>query len=94
VPKGGLQFWHLVVIVLLAAMLGTALGDILGKVFADGPVGQLLAAGVQVGTTAPWNLPWNLDIKVLQLTLGLSLRFTVLGTLGAGVALIVFFRRV
>jgi hypothetical protein len=90
VPKGGLQFWHLVVIVLLAAMLGTALGDILGKVFADGPVGQLLAAGVQVGTTAPWNL----DIKVLQLTLGLSLRFTVLGTLGAGVALIVFFRRV
>jgi hypothetical protein len=90
VPKGGLQFWHLVVIVLLAAMLGTALGDILGKVFDDGPVGQFLAAGVQVGTTAPWNL----DLKVLQLTLGLSLRFTVLGTIGAGVALIVFFRRV
>jgi len=90
VPKGALQFWHLVVIVLLAAMLGTALGDILGKVFADGPIGHLLAAGVQVGTTAPWNL----DIKVLQLTLGLSLRFTVLGTIGAGVALIVFFRRV
>lgn len=89
-PKGGLQFWHLVVIVLLAAMLGTALGDILGNLFADGPIGQLLAAGVQVGTTAPWSL----DIKVLQLTLGLSLRFTVLGTLGAGVALIVFFRRV
>ena len=89
-PKGSLQFWHLVVIDLLAAMLGTALGDILGKVFADGPIGDLLAAGVQVGTTAPWNL----DIKVLQLTLGLSLRFTVLGTLGAGVALIVFFRRV
>jgi hypothetical protein len=90
VPKGGLQFWHLVVIVLLAAMLGTALGDILGRVFEDGPVGRLLSAGIQVGTTAPWSL----DIKVLQLTLGLSLRFTVLGTLGAGVALIVFFRRV
>ncbi len=89
-PKGGLQFWHLVVIVLLAAMLGTALGDILGKVVADGPVGRLLSAGVRVGTTTPWNL----DIKVVQLTLGLSLRFTVLGTIGAGVALVVFFRRV
>ena len=89
-PKGGLQFWHLVVIVLLAAMLGTALGDILGSVFGDGQVGRLLSASVQVGTTEPWNL----DIKVLQLTLGLSLRFTVLGTIGAVVALIVFFRRV
>ncbi|HET6277332.1 MAG TPA: DUF4321 domain-containing protein [Candidatus Polarisedimenticolia bacterium] len=89
-PKGGLQFWHLVVIVLLAAMLGTALGDILAQLFADGPVGRLLLAGVQVGTTAPWNV----DIKVLQLTLGLSLRFTVLGTIGAAVALVVFFRRV
>lgn len=89
-PKGGLRFWHLVVIVLLAAMLGTALGDILGKVFADGPVGRFMAAGVRVGTTAPWDL----DIKVLQLTLGLSLRFTVLGTIGAALALVVFFRRV
>jgi len=89
-PKGGLQFWHLVVIVLLAAMLGTALGDILGKVFADGPVGRFLAAGVQVGTTAPWSL----DLKVLQLTLGLSLRFTVLGALGSAAALVIFFRRV
>ena len=89
-PKGGLQFWHLVVIVLLAAMLGTALGDILGKVVPDGPIERLLEAGVQVGTAAPWTL----DIKVLQLTLGLSLRFTVLGTIGAGVALVVFFRRV
>lgn len=89
-PKGGLQFWHLVVIVLLAAMLGTALGDILGNVFGDGPVGRLLSAGVRVGTTAPWDL----DLRVLQLTLGLSLRFTVLGTLGAIVALIVFFRRI
>jgi hypothetical protein len=90
VPKGGLQFWHLVVIVLLAAMLGTALGDILGKVFPEGEIGRLLAAGIRVGTTSPLDL----DIKVLQLTLGFSLRFTILGAIGAGVALVIFFRRV
>ena len=89
-PKGGLQFWHLVVIVLLAAMLGTALGDILGKVFANGPVGDFLSAGIRVGTT----LPWDLDLRVMHLTLGLSLRFTVLGTISAGIALLIFFRRV
>jgi hypothetical protein len=90
VPKGGLQFWHLVLIVLLAAMLGTALGDILGKALPEGPIGRLLSAGVRVGTT----VPWDVDIQVLQLTLGLNLRITVLGTLGAGMALVIFFRRV
>ena len=89
-PKGGLQFWHLVVIVLLAAMLGTALGDILAKIFPDGPAGRFLTAGVRVGTTSPWDL----DIKVAQLTIGAALRLTVLGALSACAALLVFFKRV
>ena len=89
-PKGGLQFWHLVVIVLLAAMLGTAAGDVLGKILPEGPIGRFLSAGVRIGTITPWDL----DVRVLHLTLGLSLRVTVLGTLAAGIALIAFFRRV
>jgi Domain of unknown function (DUF4321) len=87
--RGGLRFWHLVVIVLLAAMLGTAIGDILGKAFPEGAAGRFLSAGVRIGTSAPWDL----DLRVVQLTVGLGLRLTMLGGVGAAVALVLFFRR-
>jgi uncharacterized protein DUF4321 len=89
VPKGGLQFWHLLVIVLLAAMFGTAVGDILGKIFPDGAVGRFFAAGYRIGT----NSPLDLDLRVLQITLGAVVRVSILGVAGAGVALLVFLRR-
>ncbi len=88
-PRGGLQFWHLVVIVLLAAMLGTALGDILGKAFPDGPLGRFVSAGVRVGMSPAWDL----DLRVVQVTFGVVLRLTILGALGAAIALVIFFRR-
>ncbi len=88
-PKGGLQFWHLLVIVLLAAMFGTVAGDILAKTFPDGAVGRFFAAGYRIGTTSPHDL----DLRVLQITLGAAVRVTVLGVAGAGVALVIFLRR-
>jgi hypothetical protein len=88
-PKGGLQFWHLLVIVLLAAMLGTAIGDLAGKAFPDSGVGRVLAAGVTLGTGGPWTL----DLRVITLTAGASLRLSLLGGLGAAGALVLFYRR-
>ncbi len=88
--RGGLRFWHLLVIILLAALLGTALSDLLAKTFPDGFPGRFFAAGVNLGTTAPWSL----DLRVAQITCGISLRLTALGALGAGLAGILFFRRV
>ena len=88
-PKGGLQFWHLVVIVLLASMLGTVVGDILAKTFPEGAVGRFFSAGLRVGTTSPLDL----DLRVLQVTIGAVIRVSVLGVLGAGVALVIFLRR-
>ncbi len=87
--RSGLQFWHLVVIVLLASMLGTALGDILGKAFPDSAAGRFLSAGITVGTTSPWDL----DLRVVTLTAGIVLRLTVMGAAAAIAALVVFFRR-
>ena len=89
-PRSGLQFWHLVVIILLAAMLGTALGDIIGRAIPESALGRFLSAGVAVGTSAPWDL----DLRVVNLTLGFSLRLTILGAAGAAGAVILFFRRV
>ena len=88
--RSGLQFWHLVVIVLLAGMLGTALGDIFGKAFPDSAAGRFLSAGITVGTTTPWDL----DLRVVTLTAGAVLRLTVLGAAAAIAALVVFFRRI
>jgi len=89
VARAGLQFWHLVVIVLLAGMLGTALGDIFGKAFPDSAAGRFLSAGITVGTTTPWDL----DLRVVTLTAGVVLRLTVLGAAAAIAALVIFFRR-
>jgi len=87
--RSGLQFWHLVVVVLLAGMLGTATGDLLAKVFPESSVARLLSAGVPIGTGSPWDL----DLRVVTLTLGVVLRLTVLGAAAAIAALILFFRR-
>jgi len=88
--RGGLRFWHLLVIILLAALLGTALSDLLCKTFPEGFAGRLFSAGVTIGTTSPWDL----DLRVVQVTFGIGVRLTLLGALGAGLAGIVFFRRV
>lgn len=88
--RPGLRFWHLVVIVLLAGMLGTALGDIVGKAFPESAAGRVLSAGITVGTSAPWDL----DLRVLTLTGGIILRLTVLGAAAALAALVLFFRRI
>jgi len=88
-PRTGLQFWHLVIIVLLAAMAGTALGDLLGKAFPDTAFGRFMSAGVTFGTSTPLEL----EFRVVTLTTGVVLRLTVLGALASLAALIVFFRR-
>ena len=88
--RGGLRCWHLLVIVLLAAMIGTALGDLLAKALPGWQAAELLSAGVQVGTSAPLDL----DLKVAQITFGLGLRLTVMGGLLAALALLLFVRRV
>jgi len=88
-PRTGLQFWHLIVIVLLAGMLGTTAGDVIAKVFPDSAVSRFLSAGVTIGTRSPWDL----DLRVVTLTAGVVLRLTVLGAAAAVAALVLFFRR-
>lgn len=84
-----LRFWHLVVIVVLAAMVGTALGDVLLNAFPGSPAIAFLAQGVRLGTSAPLDL----DVRVAQVTLGGGVRLTLLGGLLAATALLLFIRR-
>jgi hypothetical protein len=87
---GRIRLWHLVVIVALAAMVGTALGDVLARAFPESPLVAFLANGVRFGTSAPLDL----DMRVAQVTLGGGLRLTVLGGLMSAAALLAFIRRV
>lgn len=90
VAKGGLHWWHLLVIVLLAAMIGTAIGDILVKAMPGSRAVEMIGSGVRLGTTSPIDL----DMRVAQVTLGAGLRLTVLGGLLAAGALLLLVRRV
>lgn len=87
--KGKIRLWHLVVIVVLAAMVGTALGDLLLRVFPGSGAVALLAQGVRFGTSAPLDL----DVQVAQVTLGGGIRLTLLGGILAAAALLLFIRR-
>ena len=87
--KGSLRFWHLLVIVLLAAMVGTATGDILVKMLPGWRTVEILGSGVRIGTSAPLDL----DFRIAQLTFGAGMRFTVLGGCLAAAALLLCVRR-
>jgi hypothetical protein len=90
VAKGGLKLAHLVVVVLLAALIGTALGDLMLSLWPGSPTIAWLAEGIRIGTTSPFDI----DMRVAQLTFGAGIRFTVLGGLCAAFALFFFVRRV
>ena len=88
--KGGLKLAHLVVVVLLAALIGTATGDLMHTLWPGNPTVAWLAEGIRIGTTSPLDV----DMRVAQLTLGAGIRLTVLGGLCAAFALFFFVRRV
>ncbi|HET8946132.1 MAG TPA: DUF4321 domain-containing protein [Candidatus Polarisedimenticolia bacterium] len=88
--KGGLKISHLVVVVILAALIGTALGDLMHTLWPANPTVSWLAEGIRIGT----NSPLDIDMRVAQLTFGAGIRFTVIGGLCAVSALFFFVRRV
>ncbi|HEV8202047.1 MAG TPA: DUF4321 domain-containing protein [Candidatus Polarisedimenticolia bacterium] len=88
--KGGLKISHLVVVVILAALIGTSLGDLMHTLWPMNPTVTWLAEGIRVGT----NAPLDIDMRVAQLTLGAGIRLTILGGLCAVFALFFFVRRV
>ena len=87
--KGGLKLTHLVVVVVLAALIGTATGDLLKTLLPESATIAWLAEGIRLGTESPLDI----DMRVAQITLGAGIRLTVLGGLCAALALFFFVRR-
>jgi len=73
------------IIVVIGALLGTMVGELLGAYLPDGAVKNFFLKSIQFGLE-----PASLDLHILTLTFGLILKInvlTVIGIIAAGVIL-------
>ncbi|HKJ68845.1 MAG TPA: DUF4321 domain-containing protein [bacterium] len=71
----------LIIAFILGAMIGTLLGEILGASLPEGVVRELFLRSVSFSFG-----PTTLDLLILNLTLGFSLRLNFSGVIGLGIA--------
>lgn len=74
---------------LLGGVVGTALGEILGRLLPVNSVTRFLTASVALGTSHPLTL----DLRIVELTLGMLLRVSLLGLVGTAVVFIAQLKR-
>lgn len=76
----------LLVILILGAVIGSVIGEVIGALIPGGYVEAVFSKGVNPGL-AP---PAVLDLKVLTLTLGLTMKINLASLLGIVLALLVY----
>jgi uncharacterized protein DUF4321 len=74
---------------LLGGVFGTALGEILARLLPVNSLTRFLTASVALGTSHPLTL----DLRIVELTLGLLLRVSLLGLVGTAVVFIAQLKR-
>ncbi|MBI2080110.1 MAG: DUF4321 domain-containing protein [candidate division NC10 bacterium] len=77
----------LIVLLVVGALVGALLGEIIRLLFPGGILEQLFARGVSPGLS-----PTTMDLRVLSLTFGFTVRLNLASLLGIGLALY-FYRR-
>lgn len=78
----------LLAIVILGGLIGSVLGEVIAMVLPGGTVERLLAKGVNPGL----NPPFTLDLKVIVVTVGFSVKITLATILGVVLSLIIWKR--
>ncbi len=76
----------LLVILILGALIGSVIGEVIGAVAPGGFLAAVFTKGINPGI-AP---PAVLDLKVLTLTLGVTMRLNLASGLGIALALLVY----
>ena len=74
-----------VIIVVVGALIGSFLGKFLGLVVPEGAIKDLFATEVSAGLS-----PTNLDLRVVEVTIGCMLKFNVTSVLGIITAALIF----
>ena len=86
--KGGERVVVLVAIVILGGLIGSVLGEVIASLLPGGWLERLLAKGVSPGL----HPPSTLDLKVLALTVGFTVRITLATVLGMVLSLVIWKR--
>ena len=73
------NIWTLLILILIGALLGNVLGEILRAISPEGPVRNIFTEGFFIGITPPVTL----DIRIITFTIGFSLRANLLTLLGS-----------
>lgn len=76
----------LLVIVILGALIGSVIGEVIGTLAPGGYVEKVFSRGVNPGITPPAVL----DLKVITLTLGLTVKINLASLLGIVLALLIY----
>jgi hypothetical protein len=72
----------IILVILLGAMAGTILGEVIGLVLPDGVVKEFFITH--------WNLkldPTTLDVVLFSLTIGFTFKVNLIGFIGIGIAI-------
>jgi len=78
----------LLIILILGALIGSVIGEVIGALAPGGYVEAVFAKGISPGI-AP---PAVLDLKVLTVTLGVTMRINLASVLGIALALLIYRR--
>lgn len=78
----------LLVILILGALIGSVIGEVIGALVPGGYVAAIFTQGISPGITPPAVL----DLKVVTLTLGATLRINLASVLGIVLALLIYRR--
>lgn len=76
----------LLVIVILGALIGSVIGEVIGTLAPGGVLEKVFSRGVNPGLSPPAVL----DLKVVTLTLGLTVKINLASLLGIVLALLIY----
>lgn len=75
----------LIALLVVGALLGALMGEVIRILFPGGILEQLFARGVSPGLS-----PTTLDLRVLSITFGFTIRLNLASLLGIGLALYIY----
>ena len=76
----------LLVIVILGALIGSVIGEVIGTLSPGGYLEKVFSRGVNPGISPPAVL----DLKVVTLTLGVTMKINLASLLGIALALLIY----
>ncbi len=76
----------LLVIIILGALIGSVIGEVIATLAPGGLLEKIFSKGINPGLTPPAVL----DLKVLTLTFGLTMKVTLSSLLGIVLALLIY----